>query len=117
MAYAQDTRRRDLVIKLTDKGSMEYNIYRHLAKSGSLYDSRECAGVLPPTAVLDSPYQFAFVVMPVYAYFTQLLVAKLTCELMKVGDQSSSPKIRNSSRSHDFHPSHSVGLSYITIDG
>ncbi|EIW63545.1 uncharacterized protein TRAVEDRAFT_26775, partial [Trametes versicolor FP-101664 SS1] len=66
MAYAQDTRRRDLVIKLTDKGSMEYNIYRHLAKSGSLYDSRECAGVLPPTAVLDSPYQFAFVVMPMW---------------------------------------------------
>ncbi|OJT01669.1 hypothetical protein TRAPUB_7871 [Trametes pubescens] len=66
MAYAQDTRRRDLVIKLTDKGSMEYNIYRRLAQSNTLYDSREFAGVLSPTAVLDSPYQFAFIVMPMW---------------------------------------------------
>ncbi|KAL1942060.1 hypothetical protein VTO73DRAFT_6590 [Trametes versicolor] len=66
MVYAQDTRRRDLVIKLTDKGSMEYKIYRHLAESNSLYDSRDAPGVLPPTAVLDSPYQFAFVVMPMW---------------------------------------------------
>lgn len=48
---------------------MEYNIYKTLGESNSLYDSRECAGVLPPTAILDSPYQFAFVVMPMYESF------------------------------------------------
>lgn len=81
MAYAQDLRQQDLVIKLTDKGSMEYKIYRHLAESKSLYDSHDAPGVLPPTAVLDSPYQFAFVVMPMYASFMPFIFAKLMCEL------------------------------------
>ncbi|KAI0823891.1 hypothetical protein BC628DRAFT_1489800 [Trametes gibbosa] len=56
--------RRDLVIKLTDKGSMEYQIYCRLAACQSLYDSRIFANVLAPTAILDSPYEFAFIAMP-----------------------------------------------------
>lgn len=67
---------------------MEYNIYKTLGECNSLYDSRECAGVLPPTAILDSPYQFAFVVMPMYYESFTLLLHELTPDPMKVGDES-----------------------------
>ncbi|KAL1942065.1 hypothetical protein VTO73DRAFT_6595 [Trametes versicolor] len=63
-AYAQDERQRDVVIKLIDKGSMEHQIYKYLAECKSLYASRAPLGVLPPTAILGSPYRFSFVAMP-----------------------------------------------------
>lgn len=70
LAYAQDARRRDVVIKLVDKGSMEHQIYAYLAECQSLYDERTFENVLPPTAILGSPYGFAFVAMPMYVPLT-----------------------------------------------
>lgn len=54
---------------------MEYQINRHLATCNSLYDGSKFAGVLPPTAILDSPHEFAFIVMPMYVPFSLMRFA------------------------------------------
>ncbi|KAH9856663.1 hypothetical protein C2E23DRAFT_940006 [Lenzites betulinus] len=48
---------------------MEYQTYVRLAGCDALYDSRTFAGVLPPTAIIDSPYGFSFVAMPRWSHW------------------------------------------------
>ncbi|KAI0821654.1 hypothetical protein BC628DRAFT_805833 [Trametes gibbosa] len=48
-------------------------IYSRLAECRLLYDSHTFANVLPPTAIIDSPYQFAFVAMPMWSNRFNLL--------------------------------------------
>ncbi|KAI0661354.1 hypothetical protein C8Q70DRAFT_710054 [Cubamyces menziesii] len=43
---------------------MEDQIYRYLARCPALYDASTFPCVLPPTAIVASPYKFAFVAMP-----------------------------------------------------
>ena len=60
---AQDMLGRDVMLKLVDIDSVEYQINQELfCFTRPLSD--EPQGVLPPIAVLTSPYRFAFVVMP-----------------------------------------------------
>ncbi|KAI0363330.1 hypothetical protein BV20DRAFT_1066263 [Pilatotrama ljubarskyi] len=63
-AYAQDGCGRDLFIKLIEKGSNEHKINRHLLSNASSSNASEFSFVLPPVALLDSPYDFSFLVMP-----------------------------------------------------
>ena len=51
------------MLKITDVDSNEYRIYHELLRSGSLFRD-EARGVLPPVAILETPYRFAIVVMP-----------------------------------------------------
>lgn len=48
---------------------MEHEIYRYLAECKSLYDTHAAIGVLPPSAIVGSPYSFAFVAMPMHVSF------------------------------------------------
>ena len=57
---------RDVMIKLVEKGSDEYCIYEDLLHCSKL-SGKDFQGVLPPVAILDSQYDFSFVVMPRYA--------------------------------------------------
>ena len=63
VAPAQDTRGRDVMLKLVEIDSVEYQINRELLHSVGLSSDRR-HGVLAPVAILASPYRFAFVVMP-----------------------------------------------------
>ncbi|KAI0363340.1 hypothetical protein BV20DRAFT_151178 [Pilatotrama ljubarskyi] len=45
---------------------MEYQIYKHLSSCEQLYAGDAPGCVLPPTAIIESPYQFAFVAMPMW---------------------------------------------------
>ncbi|KAI0661368.1 hypothetical protein C8Q70DRAFT_970739 [Cubamyces menziesii] len=63
---ARNTRQQDLFIKLIDKGTAEDQIYRYLAGCKVLYHSSAFPCVLPPTAIIGSPYKFAFVAMPMW---------------------------------------------------
>ena len=65
-APARDSHMRDVMVKLIKKGSDEHRIYEDLLHCGEL-SSEEFHGVLPPVAILDSQYEFYFVVMPRYA--------------------------------------------------
>ncbi|KAI0355662.1 hypothetical protein OH77DRAFT_1495961 [Trametes cingulata] len=65
-ASGQDAEGRDIIFKLVDLESMEYQIYKHLSECAALYVGGSPACVLPPTAIVHSPYQFAFVAMPMW---------------------------------------------------
>ncbi|KAI0355665.1 hypothetical protein OH77DRAFT_303712 [Trametes cingulata] len=64
IAWAQDSRKRDVVLKLTNTQTDDYRIYQELLRCESLQVPGVCAGVLPPVAILDTPYEYSFVVMP-----------------------------------------------------
>ncbi|KAI0332318.1 hypothetical protein GY45DRAFT_1274190 [Cubamyces sp. BRFM 1775] len=74
--YARDMRQQDLFVKLIDKGTAEDEIYRYLAGCKALYDSSTFPCVLPPTAIIGSPYKFAFAVMPMWG--SRLCLAEFT---------------------------------------
>ncbi|KAI0332328.1 hypothetical protein GY45DRAFT_1274204 [Cubamyces sp. BRFM 1775] len=63
-ACGRDLREQDVIFKLVDKGTMEDQIYRYLGSCPALYDAATFPCVLPPTAIISSPYKFAFVAMP-----------------------------------------------------
>ena len=65
-APARDSHMRDVVLKIVKKGSDEHRIYEDLLHGGDL-SGKEFQGVMPPVAILDSQYDFSFVVMPRYA--------------------------------------------------
>ncbi len=59
----QDGTGRDVFIKMTDKGSHEHRINQYLlGLEGTAKPEHYYA--LCPVAVLDSPYNFSFIVMP-----------------------------------------------------
>ncbi|KAI0363265.1 hypothetical protein BV20DRAFT_169915 [Pilatotrama ljubarskyi] len=66
LACGQDAEGRDIIFKLVDCGTMEYQIYKHLSNCDTLYAGDSPVCVLPPTAIIESPYQFAFVAMPMW---------------------------------------------------
>ena len=61
---ARDRLHQDNIIKLIDKGTMEEQIYQYLADCEALYDGDAFPCVLPPTAVIASPYKFTFIATP-----------------------------------------------------
>ncbi|KAJ8468443.1 hypothetical protein ONZ51_g9637 [Trametes cubensis] len=63
---ARDRLHQDNIIKLIDKGTMEEQIYQYLADCEALYDGDAFPCVLPPTAVIASPYKFTFIATPIY---------------------------------------------------
>ncbi len=62
ITYAQDASRRDVVIKIVEKGSQELLVYQDLFESTKL--PTPAPGVMRPVDLLISPHNFAFVVMP-----------------------------------------------------
>ena len=60
---ARDTHMRDVMIKLVKKGSDEHLVYQELLH-GLESSGTDFPGVLLPVAILDSQYDFCFVVMP-----------------------------------------------------
>ncbi|KAH9895166.1 hypothetical protein C8Q73DRAFT_644721 [Cubamyces lactineus] len=63
---ARNALQQDLFVKMIDKGTPEDQIYRYLAGCKELYDSRTFQCVLPPIAIIGSPYKFAFAAMPMW---------------------------------------------------
>ncbi|KAI0369718.1 hypothetical protein BV20DRAFT_348772 [Pilatotrama ljubarskyi] len=67
LAYAQDTTKRDLIIKLVDNGSVEHETYQLLLQDMSVFnDTAEFPCVLPALDILSTPYEYSFVVMPMW---------------------------------------------------
>ena len=62
-APAQDNHDRDVTIKLVNTYTHEYRISQDLLRCEALF-GHDYQGVLPPVAILDTPYRFSFVVMP-----------------------------------------------------
>ncbi|OSC99020.1 hypothetical protein PYCCODRAFT_1374017 [Trametes coccinea BRFM310] len=62
IAFAQDLRGRDVVIKLVNLDTDEHHIYEELLHCDELLNPG--AGVLPPVAILRTPFRYSFVVMP-----------------------------------------------------
>ncbi len=60
----QDGTGHDVFIKITDKGSEEHRINHYLLKLEGTMKPGDCAYALCPVAVLDSPHNFSFIVMP-----------------------------------------------------
>lgn len=52
-------------MKIIRKDSNEYRIGRRLLYADELFQD-DFRGVLPPVAILDTSYEFSFVVMPMY---------------------------------------------------
>ncbi|OSC97447.1 hypothetical protein PYCCODRAFT_1377168 [Trametes coccinea BRFM310] len=64
LAPAQDAQSRAIFLKLVNTDSDEYVAYERLLQSVNDYDASTCVGVLRPTAILRTPYNFCFVTMP-----------------------------------------------------
>ncbi|KAI9067538.1 hypothetical protein FKP32DRAFT_1563508 [Trametes sanguinea] len=73
LTCGRDAQQRDIVIKLVDKGTREDKILRALAEYPALYDSNAFPNVLPPTAIIESPYEFNLVAMPMWESRYKLL--------------------------------------------
>ncbi|PIL33028.1 hypothetical protein GSI_04477 [Ganoderma sinense ZZ0214-1] len=70
-APARDSLTRDVMIKLVKKDSDEYRIYQDL-QGCSAVSGNALRGVIPPVAILDSQYDFSFIVMPRWGNYTPL---------------------------------------------
>ncbi|KAH9895154.1 hypothetical protein C8Q73DRAFT_644869 [Cubamyces lactineus] len=89
LGCSRDSLEQDVVIKLVDKGTMEEQIYHYLAGCKDLYGSEAFPCVLPPTAIIASPYEFTFVAMPMWGTMTKItdfntvreIVAYIRCTL------------------------------------
>ncbi|KAI0645525.1 hypothetical protein C8Q79DRAFT_698995 [Trametes meyenii] len=64
--YGQDESGRDVIIKVIDKGGVEHDINQYLLANQCLRERSAFPNVLSPVAVLDSPYDFSFLVMPLW---------------------------------------------------
>ena len=89
---------RDVIIKLTKKGSEEHSIYEDLLHCSELL-GKDFQGVLPPVAILDSQHDFAFVVMPRCAqWFVDLC---MNTHVVQMGGLQSTRHSRDSWRNLD----------------
>ncbi|KAI0769455.1 hypothetical protein BD413DRAFT_477624 [Trametes elegans] len=67
LAVGQDTERRNIMIKLVDNGSTEHTAYLRMQhEMVSFTDSTTFPCVLPPTAILKTPYEYSFIVTPMW---------------------------------------------------
>ncbi|KAI0369716.1 hypothetical protein BV20DRAFT_996622 [Pilatotrama ljubarskyi] len=67
LAYAQDFMHCNVVLKLVDNGSAEHEIYRCIQQTPTPFtDSTQFPCVLPPLAILDTPYEYSLIVMPMW---------------------------------------------------
>ncbi|KAI0363257.1 hypothetical protein BV20DRAFT_975879 [Pilatotrama ljubarskyi] len=73
LAWAQDSVRRDVVIKLTNRDIGEYQIYSALLHCEELRVPGKCMGVLAPVAILDTPHNYSFNVMPMWGGLASLI--------------------------------------------
>lgn len=64
LGLGQDVEGHDVFIKITDKGSEEHRINQYLLQLNGSLKPEDCPYALRPVAVLDSPYNFSFIVMP-----------------------------------------------------
>ncbi|TBU25143.1 hypothetical protein BD311DRAFT_670288 [Dichomitus squalens] len=64
--FGQDLAGRDVCIKLTIRGSAEHQINKYLLEQSSTNSQAPFPYVLPAVAVIDSPYHFSFIVMPLW---------------------------------------------------
>ncbi|KAI0645511.1 hypothetical protein C8Q79DRAFT_1010463 [Trametes meyenii] len=64
VAWAQDVLHRDIVLKLIDTDFPEYDIYQTLIRCKELWSPERSPGVLPPLAILDTPFRYSIVAMP-----------------------------------------------------
>ena len=53
-----------MVIKVVAKGSQELAILQILTETPELFDSRTFPCVIPVLEILDTPYDYVFVVLP-----------------------------------------------------
>ncbi|KAI0355664.1 hypothetical protein OH77DRAFT_1424609 [Trametes cingulata] len=83
VAWAQDSRNRDVVIKLTNKDIDEYRIYSTLLHCGELQVPGKCMGVLAPVAILDTPYNYSFVIMPMWGGLESLIDFDNVAQVMR----------------------------------
>ncbi|KAM5531272.1 hypothetical protein V8D89_015073 [Ganoderma adspersum] len=67
VACAQDSLGRDLMLKLVNKGSPQYDIFQLLSQRGELFiDPQMFPCVIPPLAILDTPHAYSIVTMPTW---------------------------------------------------
>ncbi|KAI0675122.1 kinase-like domain-containing protein [Trametes maxima] len=65
--YGQDESGRDVIIKVINKGVVEHDINQYLLANQCLCERSAFPNVLSPVAMLDSPYDFSFLVMPLWS--------------------------------------------------
>lgn len=66
MGIAEDPEHRSVMIRLVEPGSYHYRIFRCLLQDEAFSDPATFPGVIPPLAILDTPHNYSFVVMPMY---------------------------------------------------
>ena len=71
--YAQDERKRDVVIKLVQTDSVEHRIHQHLMSSTEFNHSESFPFIIPTLEILPSPHNFLFVIMPRWVGFCLLI--------------------------------------------
>ncbi|KAI0743609.1 hypothetical protein C8Q80DRAFT_1220561 [Daedaleopsis nitida] len=72
LACAQDDVGRDLMLKLVDKDSDQYRIYKRLLQNWDLFcDPRTFPCVLPPVDILDTPHNYSIVTMPMWGDYIE----------------------------------------------
>ncbi|KAI0070377.1 hypothetical protein K474DRAFT_1687476 [Panus rudis PR-1116 ss-1] len=65
-AIAQDAQGRDVVLKLTDRDSMEHKVNQRLLQCEEFTRPETFPCVIPPVAILDTPYNFVATAMPLW---------------------------------------------------
>ncbi|KAI0661359.1 kinase-like domain-containing protein [Cubamyces menziesii] len=64
LAVARNAAGQDVVLKVLDTDSDEYQAYYRMLASTEVHAPTSCCGVLRPVAIIHTPYKFCFVVMP-----------------------------------------------------
>ena len=59
------------MLKLVDKHSVEHGIYKSLLPYNSHADPKTFPCVLPPLTILDTPYEYVIVSMPMWVHVSQ----------------------------------------------
>ncbi|KAI0070473.1 hypothetical protein K474DRAFT_1670046 [Panus rudis PR-1116 ss-1] len=65
-AIAQDAQGRDVVLKLTDRDSMEHKVNMRLLQCQEFARPETFPCVIPPVAILETPYNFVATAMPLW---------------------------------------------------
>ncbi|CDO75410.1 hypothetical protein BN946_scf184855.g13 [Trametes cinnabarina] len=79
----RDALQQDVVLKMVDRGTMEDHIYRFLAECKDLYNPLVFPFVLPPIAIIDSPYNFDLVAMPMWGSKYNLSELETVSEVLR----------------------------------
>ncbi|EIW56464.1 uncharacterized protein TRAVEDRAFT_73041, partial [Trametes versicolor FP-101664 SS1] len=68
-ACGYDTKRRNVVVKTVFKNSIEEDINLYLSRCEELFDQSKFACIIPPVAIVRSPYRFSFLVTPLWGTY------------------------------------------------